>query len=329
MLCLVFLVLLLVLESIGEIVEGGGGEKKKMNTSSIDTNSNNVFPTKSYLSNDKGPTDHADKKSLPYGTMDSIEAEKIASAIAAGLIIKTHEPKNELDIATAAAPLLPMTKPLLRGCVRATPYGNCIESSGYAKPNSSDSQSWHQRRFTPRLKFVPEGFDHVYGPSVIKSIDGHNEQQQLKEKQQQQKMSNRTGGEHDEDDDDDEMLRAYQGILYPHHIEEKKEVDTTATTSLSNNRNAEAVDGNEYGSSRTPLDAPVGSLKEKWRLLPYFLQLRSLMRQHIDSFDYFVNFDMKKVVQVGFFIFDRFFYYFLPILFLPHHNFISPPRFYF
>ncbi len=48
--------------------------------------SDNVFPTKSYLSNDNGPTDHADKKSLPYGTMDSIEAEKIASVLAVGLI---------------------------------------------------------------------------------------------------------------------------------------------------------------------------------------------------------------------------------------------------
>jgi hypothetical protein len=262
-----------------------------MNTSSIDSNSDNLFPSKSYA-------DHADE-SLLYGTMNSIEAEKIASAIAAGLIIKTHEPKNELDIATANS-LLPTTKPLLRGSVRATPYGNCIESSGYAKPNSVDSQKWHQRRFTPRLEFVPEGFDHVYGPSVIQSIDGYNEQQQLKEKQQK---NNRKGEDHDEDDDD-EMLRAYQGILYPHHIEEKKEVDTTTT--LSNDSNAEAVDGNEYGSIRTPLDAPVGSLKEKWRLLPYFLQLRSLMRQHIDSFDYFVNFDMKKVVQVRFYFWTYF-----------------------
>jgi DNA-directed RNA polymerase III subunit RPC2 len=53
----------------------------------------------------------------------------------------------------------------------------------------------------------------------------------------------------------------------------------------------------DYGSEKTPDDAPVGSLKEKWRLLPYFLQLRSLLRQHIDSFDHFVEADMKEIVS--------------------------------
>ena len=47
-----------------------------------------------------------------------------------------------------------------------------------------------------------------------------------------------------------------------------------------------------------PLDMPVGSLKDKWRLLPHFLKLRGLMKQHIDSFDYFVNVEMKQIVQV-------------------------------
>lgn len=55
--------------------------------------------------------------------------------------------------------------------------------------------------------------------------------------------------------------------------------------------------GREYGSIRTPLDAPIGALKDKWRVLPHFLNCRSLMRQHIDSFDYFVNIEMKEIVQ--------------------------------
>jgi len=52
-----------------------------------------------------------------------------------------------------------------------------------------------------------------------------------------------------------------------------------------------------HGTS-PPLDIPVGSLKDKWRLLPHFLKLRGLMKQHIDSFDYFVNVEMKQIVQV-------------------------------
>lgn len=57
------------------------------------------------------------------------------------------------------------------------------------------------------------------------------------------------------------------------------------------------TDGHEYGASRTPLDAPIGSLREKWRVLPHFLKLRGLMKQHIDSFDHFVNVEMKQIVQ--------------------------------
>ena len=44
-------------------------------------------------------------------------------------------------------------------------------------------------------------------------------------------------------------------------------------------------------------DAPVGSVKDKWRLLPYFLQLRSLLRQHVDSFDHFVETEMQQIVK--------------------------------
>lgn len=39
----------------------------------------------------------------------------------------------------------------------------------------------------------------------------------------------------------------------------------------------------------------VAGVKEKWKLLPHFLKLRGLMRQHIDSYDYFVNVDISKV----------------------------------
>jgi len=57
------------------------------------------------------------------------------------------------------------------------------------------------------------------------------------------------------------------------------------------------ADSHEYGTERTPLDAPVGSLRDKWRLLPHFLKLRGLMTQHIDSYNHFVNTDMKLIVQ--------------------------------
>ena len=63
----------------------------------------------------------------------------------------------------------------------------------------------------------------------------------------------------------------------------------------------------EYGSAwlritdpRKPLliaDEPVGSLKDIWRLLPYFLQPRSMLRQHLNSFDHFVDVAKKEIVS--------------------------------
>lgn len=47
------------------------------------------------------------------------------------------------------------------------------------------------------------------------------------------------------------------------------------------------------------LHAPVADLGEKWKLLPHFMQLRGLMRQHIDSFDYFVNREIKNIVAAS------------------------------
>ena len=44
------------------------------------------------------------------------------------------------------------------------------------------------------------------------------------------------------------------------------------------------------------LSKPVGTVEEKWKLLPHFLRMRGLMRQHIDSFNHFINTDIKQIV---------------------------------
>jgi len=36
--------------------------------------------------------------------------------------------------------------------------------------------------------------------------------------------------------------------------------------------------------------------QDKWKLLPSFLKVRGLVKQHIDSFNYFINVDLKKIV---------------------------------
>jgi hypothetical protein len=44
------------------------------------------------------------------------------------------------------------------------------------------------------------------------------------------------------------------------------------------------------------LSKPIKAVEEKWKLLPHFLRMRGLMRQHIDSFNYFINTEMKQIV---------------------------------
>jgi DNA-directed RNA polymerase III subunit RPC2 len=82
------------------------------------------------------------------------------------------------------------------------------------------------------------------------------------------------------------------------HVHGQATIDAVDNTPLGSvPRKASENIIHDYGSNKTPDDAPVGSLKEKWRLLPYFLRLRSLLRQHIDSFDHFVNVEMKAIVH--------------------------------
>lgn len=51
--------------------------------------------------------------------------------------------------------------------------------------------------------------------------------------------------------------------------------------------------------------------KDKWKLVPSFLEVKGLVRQHIDSFNYFINVEIKKIVQANEKVFcdaDRSFY---------------------
>ena len=46
-----------------------------------------------------------------------------------------------------------------------------------------------------------------------------------------------------------------------------------------------------------PLLKPVKDIKDKYEVLPAFLKLRGLAKQHVQSFDYFINHDIKKIVK--------------------------------
>ena len=81
------------------------------------------------------------------------------------------------------------------------------------------------------------------------------------------------------------------------HVYGQPVIDQVDNERLGGCMEEESPDDHDYGSTKTPDDAPVGSLRDKWRLLPYFLRLRSLLRQHIDSFDHFVETELQQIVQ--------------------------------
>lgn len=47
------------------------------------------------------------------------------------------------------------------------------------------------------------------------------------------------------------------------------------------------------------LTASVKTVQEKWKLLPAFLKVKGLVKQHIDSFNYFINVELKKIVKAN------------------------------
>ena len=47
------------------------------------------------------------------------------------------------------------------------------------------------------------------------------------------------------------------------------------------------------------LASPIPTVKDKWKLLPAFLKVKGLVKQHIDSFNYFINFEIKKIMKAN------------------------------
>lgn len=47
------------------------------------------------------------------------------------------------------------------------------------------------------------------------------------------------------------------------------------------------------------LEDPVSTAEDKWQLLPAFLKVKGLVKQHLDSFNYFVDVDLKKIIKAN------------------------------
>ncbi|KAK6432036.1 DNA-directed RNA polymerase III complex subunit Rpc2 [Oleoguttula sp. CCFEE 5521] len=47
------------------------------------------------------------------------------------------------------------------------------------------------------------------------------------------------------------------------------------------------------------LTDPISTARDKWNLLPAFLRVKGLVKQHIDSYNYFTDVDLRKIVQAN------------------------------
>ena len=55
----------------------------------------------------------------------------------------------------------------------------------------------------------------------------------------------------------------------------------------------------ESTMTKEELAAPVSTIEDKWKLLPAFLKVKGLVKQHIDSYNYFINVDIKKIMKAN------------------------------
>ncbi|CAI8495521.1 unnamed protein product [Hanseniaspora opuntiae] len=70
--------------------------------------------------------------------------------------------------------------------------------------------------------------------------------------------------------------------------------------SLNKNEDDQAFNDllkDEYKGKK--LTDPINQLQDKWELLPAFLKVKGLVKQHLDSFNYFVDTDLKKIIKAN------------------------------
>jgi DNA-directed RNA polymerase III subunit RPC2 len=54
-----------------------------------------------------------------------------------------------------------------------------------------------------------------------------------------------------------------------------------------------------YGKSLTD---PINTARDKWNLLPAFLKTKGLVKQHVDSYNHFVDVELKKIIKANRFV---------------------------
>ena len=98
----------------------------------------------------------------------------------------------------------------------------------------------------------------------------------------------------------------YEDLDTSHYFKSPSREQSDAFTeeysdSLGSNLAARMAPLQALGVSKSgkKLTDPVDKIEDKWELLPAFLQVKGLVKQHIDSFNYFVETDLKNIVKAN------------------------------
>jgi DNA-directed RNA polymerase III subunit RPC2 len=98
----------------------------------------------------------------------------------------------------------------------------------------------------------------------------------------------------------------YEDLDTSHYFKSPSREQSEAFTeeysdSLGSNLAARMAPLQALGMSKSgkKLTDPVDKIEDKWELLPAFLQVKGLVKQHIDSFNYFVETDLKNIVKAN------------------------------
>ena len=278
----------------------------------------------------RGRSSSVGKKSSSGGDNDSDakKLEETSSTIAkskGATIDKVTYPRQSLPLLRSNTSTKDGSdKQTVVGYVRATPPGHLLQSttnthqqstSKLEKQKQEEYKEWKTIRSDPLRvgTFPKEGFDHILGNDEIREVDGipiggrivelDGPYPTAKNINITKSDASKLVEEEEEECLEPEEEEALQAELAQRRVNlVQMENGTGDDDDPTQAYNVNATDGHEYGASRTPLDAPIGSLREKWRVLPHFLKLRGLMKQHIDSFDHFVSVEMKQIVQVSVYI---------------------------
>ncbi|KAK9728588.1 DNA-directed RNA polymerase III complex subunit Rpc2 [Basidiobolus ranarum] len=78
----------------------------------------------------------------------------------------------------------------------------------------------------------------------------------------------------------------------------KAKVHNEATAAESVENVVEVLQDNTRYNGKKAGD-PIPTAEDKWQLLPAFLKVKGLVKQHIDSFNYFINVDLNKILKAN------------------------------